>query len=135
MTTEQTTKPLTVYFGTANRGKGILVYELDQATGRLTTRGETEIKGRGWLALDPTERFVYAATDPDRIDAFAVDRSTGLLTALNSSPTGTASVSRSGLSPACTGQHPCTNPFCLDALDDAESTGRVPRLRLRLRHL
>jgi 6-phosphogluconolactonase len=99
MTTEQTTKPLVVYFGTANRGKGILVYELDRATGRLTARGETEIKGRGWLALDPTERFLYAATDPDRIDAFAIDPSTGLLTALNSSQTGTASVSHLAVDP------------------------------------
>ena len=77
MATEQTSsRPLVVYFGTAARGPGILVYELNQQTGHLTERGVTEIKGRGWVELDPTERFLYAATDPDRIDAFAVDQAT-----------------------------------------------------------
>src|SRR5215210_1810180 len=100
MTSEQTsTKPLVVYFGTANRGKGILIFTLDQETGELAERGTTEIKGRGWIELDPTERFLYAATDPDRIDAFAVDQRTGALTALNSSPTGTASVSHLSIDP------------------------------------
>ena len=96
---QSTSKPLVVYFGSANRGKGIYVFELDQQTGQLTERGATEIKGRGWIELDPTQRFLYAATDPDRIDSFAVDQSTGLLTALNSSPTGTASVSHLAVDP------------------------------------
>lgn len=100
MTQEQTaSKPLVVYFGTANRGKGIHVFEIDQGTGRLAERGVTEIKGRGWIELDPTERFLYAATDPDRIDAFAVDRETGELTAINSCRTGTASVSHLSVDP------------------------------------
>jgi 6-phosphogluconolactonase len=99
MTTDQTTKPVVVYFGTANRGKGIHVFELNQESGELKERGATEIKGRGWLALDPTERYLYAATDPDRIDSFAIDASSGLLTALNSSPTGTASVSHLSVDP------------------------------------
>jgi 6-phosphogluconolactonase len=100
MATEQTTsKPLVVYFGTANRGKGIHVFELNQETGELTERGATEIKGRGWIELDPNQRFLYAATDPDRIDSFSVDQRTGLLTALNSSPTGTASVSHLSVDP------------------------------------
>jgi 6-phosphogluconolactonase len=94
-----TSKPLVVYFGTANRGKGIHVFELNQETGELTERGATEIKGRGWIELDPTQRFLYAATDPDRIDGFAVDQTTGLLTALNSCETGTASVSHLSVDP------------------------------------
>src|SRR4051812_3721453 len=100
MATEQTSsKPLVVYFGTANRGRGILVYELDRQSGRLTERSITDIKGRGWIELDPTERYLYAATDPDRIDAFAVDKQSGVLTALNSSSTGTASVSHLSVDP------------------------------------
>ena len=67
-----TSKPLVVYFGTANRGRGIHVFALDRETGRLTERSVTDIKGRGWIELDPTERFLFAATDPDRIDSFAV---------------------------------------------------------------
>src|SRR4051812_27857081 len=100
MATEQTSsKPLVVDFGSANRGRGILIYELDRQSGRLTERGVTEIKGRGWIELDPTARYLYAATDPDRIDAFAVDQRAGALTALNSSPTGTASVSHLSVDP------------------------------------
>ena len=100
MATEQTSsKPLVVYFGSANRSRGILVYELDRQSGRLTERSITEIKGRGWIELDPTERYLYAATDPDRIDAFAVDQRTGALTALNSCQTGTASVSHLSVDP------------------------------------
>jgi 6-phosphogluconolactonase len=92
-------EPLVVYFGTANRGKGIHVFTLDQKTGHLAERGATEIQGRGWIDLDPTGRYLYAATDPDRIDSFAVDQTTGLLTALNSSPTGTSSVSHLSVDP------------------------------------
>jgi len=101
MATEQApSKPLVVYFGTANRGRGIHVFELDQQTGSLTERGTTDIKGRGWIELDPSERFLFAATDPDRIDAFAVDQQTGALTSLNSSQTGTASVSHLSVDPS-----------------------------------
>lgn len=99
MADEQTAKPLVVYFGTANRGRGIHVFTLDQESGELTERGVTEIKGRGWIELDPTERLLFAATDPDRIASFAVDPSTGLLTALNDSPTGTQSVSHLSVDP------------------------------------
>ena len=99
MAGEQTSKPLVVYFGTANRGKGIHVFTLDQTTGELAERGATEIKGRGWIELDPGERFLFAATDPDRIASFAVDQATGLLTALNDSPTGTQSVSHLSVDP------------------------------------
>src|SRR4051812_17171075 len=94
MATELTaSRPLVVYFGTAARGRGIHIFELDQQTGQLRERGVTDIKGRGWIELDPSERFLYAATDPDRIDAFAVDRATGALTPINTCQTGTASVS------------------------------------------
>jgi 6-phosphogluconolactonase len=93
------TKPLVVYFGTANRGQGIHVFTLDQETGHLVEQGATEINGRGWIELDPPGRFLYAATDPDQIDSFTVDQTTGLLTALNSSPTGTSSVSHLSVDP------------------------------------
>jgi 6-phosphogluconolactonase len=100
MAAEQTASgPLVVYFGSSNRGKGIEVFEMDPGNGRLSKRGETVIAGRGWLALDPTESFLYAATDPDRIASFAVDKKTGALTPLNDSPTGTASVSHISVDP------------------------------------
>src|SRR5688500_4529027 len=99
MADEQTAKPLVVYFGTANRGRGIHVFTLDQESGELSERGVTEIKGRGWIELDRTERLLFAATDPDRIACFDVDPSTGLLTALNDSQTGTQSVSHLSVDP------------------------------------
>jgi 6-phosphogluconolactonase len=92
-------KPLVVYFGSSNRGKGIEVYHLDLETGRLTKRGETVIPGRGWLELDPTERYLYAAVDGDAVASFAVDRGTGALTPLTTSPTGTSSWSHLSVDP------------------------------------
>src|SRR4051812_7954381 len=94
-----TSKPLVVYFGSSNRGKGIEVYELDRASGKLSKRGETGIPGRGWLELDPTQRFLYAAIDGDAVASFAVDPSSGALTALNTSPTGTSSWSHLSVDP------------------------------------
>ena len=100
MATEQAASgPLVVYFGSSNRGKGIEIFELDRQSGRLSKRGETVIAGRGWLELSPNGRFLYAATDPDRIASFAVDQQSGALTPLNDSPTGTASVSHISVDP------------------------------------
>src|SRR6266542_3706895 len=100
MAAEQTTsRPLVVYFGTSNRGKGIEIYELDRQTGRLRKRGETSIPGRGWIDLDPTERFLYAAIDGDAVASFAVDPSSGALTPLNTAPTGTGSWSHLSVDP------------------------------------
>src|SRR5581483_12322950 len=64
-----------------------------------TKRGETKIPGRGWLELDPTQRFLYAAIDGDAVAAFSVDASNGALTALNTSPTGTSSWSHLSVDP------------------------------------
>jgi 6-phosphogluconolactonase len=96
---EKTPRPLVTYFGSSSQGRGIYVATLDPATGTLTEIGGNDIPGRGWLTLSPDERFLYAATDPDQIAAFSVDRQTGLLTALNSSPTGTSSVSHISVDP------------------------------------
>src|SRR5215212_1646624 len=127
MATEQSSsKPLVVYFGTANRGPGILVYELDQQSGQLTERSVTEIKGRGWIELDPTARFLYAATDPDRIEAFSVDQRNGALTALNSSPTGTASVSHLSVDPGSkcvVGASYGGGAVCVDSINPDGSLG------------
>ena len=100
MAAEQTTsRPLVVYVGTSNRGRGIHVCELDRSSGRLTERSTTEIAGRGWLELDPTERFLYAAIDGDAVAGFAVDRASGAPTPLNTAPTGTGSWSHLSVDP------------------------------------
>src|SRR3954465_5305770 len=92
-------EPLVVYFGTSNRGKGIEIYELDRQSGRLTKRGESSIAGRGWIELDPTERFMFAAIDGDAVAGFAVDQASGALTQLSTSPTGTSSWSHLSVDP------------------------------------
>ena len=72
-------KPLVVYFGTSNKGVGIEVYEMNQESGQLSKRGETRIPGRGWIDLDPSERYLYAAVDGDAVASFAVDKESGAL--------------------------------------------------------
>jgi 6-phosphogluconolactonase len=100
MAGEQTASgPLVVYLGTSNRGMGIHVYEMDRQTGRLTERSSVEIAGRGWVDLDPDERFLYAAVDGDAVASFAVDQASGALTPLNSAPTGTGSWSHLSVDP------------------------------------
>ena len=88
---ESAARPLVVYFGTSSRGVGVEVFEMDRETGGLTKRSETAFPGRGWIDLDPSERFLYAAIDGDAVASFAVDRQTGALSPLNTSPTGTLS--------------------------------------------
>jgi 6-phosphogluconolactonase len=96
---QSVSRPLVVYFATGNRGVGIEIHEMDQKTGRLTKRGEATISGRGWIDLDPTERFLYAAIDGDGVASFAVDPSSGRLSPLNTAPTGTGSWSHFSVDP------------------------------------
>ncbi|MGE3911980.1 MAG: lactonase family protein [Chloroflexota bacterium] len=93
-------RPLVTYFGSSNRGRGINIATLDTSTGQLAEIGGNDIPGRGWLALSPDERFLYAAIDGDAIASFAVDQKTGALTPLNTSPTGTSSVSHLSVDPS-----------------------------------
>jgi 6-phosphogluconolactonase len=69
-------------------GKGIHVFELSQKTGLLSQRGLTAAPGPGWITLDPTERFVYAAITGNQLSSYAIDRSNASLTPLNAQPTG-----------------------------------------------
>jgi 6-phosphogluconolactonase len=93
-------KPLVTYFASSNRGRGITIATLDTTTGALTEVGGADIPGRGWVALSPDERFLYAAVDGDAIESFTVDQQTGALTPLNTTPTGTSSVSHLSVDPS-----------------------------------
>ena len=86
-----------VYFGTytGEKSKGVYVSRLDLASGALTPpelAGETV--SPGFLAVHPSQNFLYAANEVSEfqgkasgsVSAFAIDRNTGRLTALNQQP-------------------------------------------------
>lgn len=81
-------KPLVVYVGTGGSGEGIYRLQMDQATGQLTRRDLTQAVGPGWVGLDPSERFLYAALRDKQVGSYAVDRASGRLTPLNAQPNG-----------------------------------------------
>ncbi len=83
-----------VYFGTytGKKSKGVHVSRLDMATGALSApelAGETA--NPSYLAVHPTRNFLYAANEvrtfsgkeTGSVSAFAIDRATGKLRALN----------------------------------------------------
>ena len=80
-----------VYTGTYNtRGsKGIYVYRLEGSTGKLSKIGlAAESVNPTFLAVHPNQRYLYAVNNnpgpPDNtVSAFAIDRKSGTLTALN----------------------------------------------------
>lgn len=85
-----------VYFGTSTGGKspskGIYVARFDANTGKL---GEAQLAAEaerpGFLTIHPDGRHLYAvgelsARDGGGVNAFSIDRSTGLLTLINQSP-------------------------------------------------
>ena len=87
-------RDLLVYFGTytGEKSKGVYVSRLDMASGALTApelAGET--RNPSYLAVHPTRNFLYAANevgtfagkDSGSVSAFAIDRATGRLAALN----------------------------------------------------
>lgn len=88
-------KELLVYVGTyTNSGasKGIYCYRLNMATGQLAEVGVTEgIRNPSFLAIHPSGKYLYSVSEVDDADgnpagavtAFALDRKTGKLTALN----------------------------------------------------
>ena len=86
-----------VYFGTytGEKSKGVYVSRLDLASGALTRpelAGETA--SPSFLAVHPSQNFLYAINeignfqgkDSGSVSAFAIDRNTGRLTALNQQP-------------------------------------------------
>ncbi|HKB38992.1 MAG TPA: lactonase family protein [Gemmataceae bacterium] len=85
---------LWVYVGTYTGGKskGIYRFELDLASGELTSKGvAVEVSNPSFLALHPSHRFLYAVGEMDdfkgkkggAVSAFALDADTGKLKLLN----------------------------------------------------
>jgi 6-phosphogluconolactonase len=86
-----------VYIGTYTRpphaSKGIYLYRLDTQTGEIVEKGvAAELADPGWQNVPPGDKFLYSdgSTDDHRtsvIFACRLDRTSGLLTLLNSQPT------------------------------------------------
>jgi 6-phosphogluconolactonase (cycloisomerase 2 family) len=94
--TSEKTNAMFVYVGaftTAQRkarGDGINVYRMDPQSGAWTHLQRVEdLPNPSFLAFDRTRHFLYAVHgDLDEISAFAIDRQSGNLRALNRQPTG-----------------------------------------------
>lgn len=77
--------------GAPGHGEGIEVFKIDLVTGELSRRAPAvKTPNPSWLALHPLKRTLYAVNEVDNfaggngsVSAFAVDRETGALTALN----------------------------------------------------
>jgi 6-phosphogluconolactonase len=93
-TSQQKPEKQMVYVGTytGSKSKGIYLFHLDMASGKLTPAGiAAEVASPSFLALHPNGRFLYAVNEVSDFDAahsgaasaFAIDRSTGKLTLLN----------------------------------------------------
>jgi 6-phosphogluconolactonase (cycloisomerase 2 family) len=71
--------------------EGISIFSVDQATGALTLVETVPSVNPSFLALDPTQRFLYVVnetndfegTEAGSVESYAIDPATGLLTFLN----------------------------------------------------
>ena len=88
-----------VYFGTytGKASKGIYAARLDAASGKLTAPElVAEVASPSFLAVSPNQKFLYSVNEVSKYDgqdaggvsAFALDRATGKLTALNQKSSG-----------------------------------------------
>jgi 6-phosphogluconolactonase len=87
--------------GVEGRGEGIELFEVNLATGELTRRAPAvKTANPSWLALHPSKKYLYALNEVNNfnggngsVSAFAIDATSGALTALNT-------VSSEGAGPA-----------------------------------
>ena len=94
--------------GSKGNGKGIYVFQVDAASGKLTEREViANAANPSCLALDPSHTYLYSAnetstfqgTNSGSVSAYRIDRGTGHLTLLNT-------VSSEGAGPAHLSVHP-----------------------------
>jgi 6-phosphogluconolactonase len=87
-----------VYIGTYTGGKsrGIYLFNLDLATGKLAAAGVTPSENPSYVATDPAQRFLFAVGETDNfggqkagsVSAFSRDPSSGALSPLNHESSG-----------------------------------------------
>lgn len=94
--------------GSAGRGQGIYLFQLNPSTGALSQREVfSNDSNPSWLVLDPTRTHLYSANETQTyeggnsgsVSAYSIDRSNGHLTLLNT-------VSSHGAGPAHLSVHP-----------------------------
>lgn len=72
---------------TAGTSEGIYVYKIDTVTGASTYVSDVKVDNPSYLALDPSEKFVYAVTEDEgntsAANAFSFDKTSGKLTFIN----------------------------------------------------
>ena len=108
----RTKPPIFAYVGTysapgSGAGRGIHIFQFDPATGALTDRGVlASAANPSWITINTAGTHLYAANevsnfegDNGSVTAYAIDRTTGALTALNT-------VSSGGAGPAHMSLHP-----------------------------
>jgi 6-phosphogluconolactonase len=94
---EAKSNPLMVYVGTytGEKSRGIYLFHLDPASGKLTPAGVTpDVVNPSFLAIHPNRRFLYAVNEVEEfggarsgaVSAFAIEPDTGKLTFLNQQP-------------------------------------------------
>ncbi len=75
---------------------GVYVFKLDGQTGGLSQVQVVPLENPSWVTLDPQGRYLYAISEVDTwkgtansggITAYAIDATTGMLTAINDQPT------------------------------------------------
>ena len=81
--------------GSKGNGKGIYLFEMDPSTGALRQHDVfADESNPSWLAFNPAKTHLYAANETENfqgarsgsVSAFAIDRSNGRLTVLNTVP-------------------------------------------------
>jgi 6-phosphogluconolactonase len=82
------------YTGGQSKSKGIHLFKLDVATGKLTPAGvAAEAKSPSFLTIHPSKKFLYAVgegNDKNNISAFSINPTDGKLTLLNQKYSGGA---------------------------------------------
>jgi 6-phosphogluconolactonase len=86
-----------VYIGSYTMDTGIHLFRFDTALGELTAQGLAAKIGRpNFQAISPNEKYLYSGAREqlagdqklDKLAAFSIDRTSGMLTLLNQEPTG-----------------------------------------------
>lgn len=74
------------------KSEGIYTYEFDTQTAEMTLKSKTVVGSPSYLAVSKNRKFVYSVSEDrsSKINSFAYNAKTGILTPLNSQPSGSS---------------------------------------------